>query len=337
MLINRKINLQLFADNITRIQDVIQPEIFTPYTIQRTMELSALIQSGIAVNNTEFDNLASGPNTIINMPFWDDLTGDPEVMDDTGETEPGKITSNNDVARKLAFVKSYGANALSAMLSGDDPMRAIADLFGAYWSRQYQQLLLSTLDGVFSATNMAEKVHDITALEGDKALISGRTFIDATQKMGDAKSLLTGVMIHSAVEAFLAKMDLIEYRPDSEGKIEIPYFLGKRVIVDDAMTFDTVTGAAESYLFGQGAIAWGNGSHPDIQQTEVVRKGLSLAGEDILVNRRLPLLHPRGVKWTETNVEKTFPSFTELEDGDNWSRVYEPKAVRIVKFRFKID
>lgn len=81
----------------------------------------------------------------------------------------------------------------------------------------------------------------------------------------------------------------------------------------------------------------GNGSHPDIQQTEVVRKGLSLAGEDILVNRRLPLLHPRGVKWTETNVAKAFPSFTELEDGDNWSRVYESKAVRIVKFMFKID
>lgn len=332
-----KMNLQLFADDITRIQDVIQPEVFTPYTIQRTMELSALIQSGIAENNKEFDDLASGPNTLINMPFWDDLTGEPEVMDDKGETEPGKITANKDVARKLAFVKSYGANALSAMLSGDDPMRAIADLFSAYWARQYQQMLLSTLDGVFSATNMAEKMHDITAQTGDKALISGRTFIDATQKMGDAKDLLTGVMMHSAVEAYLAKLQLIEYEETKDKSIRIPYFMNKRVIVDDAMTFDSVSGAAVAYLFGQGAIAWGNGSHKNILQTEVVRKGLSLAGEDILVNRRLPLLHPRGVKWTEANVEKTFPTFEELEDGKNWSRVYEPKAVRIVKFMFKID
>lgn len=323
--------------SITRIQDVIQPEIFTPYTIQRTMELSALIQCGIAENNQEFDKLAGGPNTLINMPFWDDLTGDPEVMEDTGETTPGKITANKDVARKLAWVKSYGANALSAMLSGDDPMKAIADLFGAYWGRQYQKMLLSTLDGVFAAANMADKVHDITGLTGGKELINGRTFIDATQRMGDAKDLLTGVMIHSAVEAYLAKNDLIKYKEDSTGKIRIPIFMGKRVIVDDAMTFDTVTGAAESYLFGQGAIAWGNGSHPDIQQTEVVRKGLSLAGEDILVNRRLSILHPRGVKWTEAEVAGTFPKFTELETGTNWSRVYEPKAVRIVKFQFKID
>lgn len=332
-----KINLQLFADNITRIQDVIQPEIFTPYTIQRTMELSALIQSGIAENNSEFDKLAGGPNTLINMPFWDDLTGDPEVMEDTGETIPGKIKANKDVARKMAWVKSYGANALSAMLSGDDPMKAIADLFGAYWSRQYQQMLLSTLDGVFASNSMKDKVHDITAKTGGAEFINGRTFIDATQKMGDAKDLLTGVMIHSAVEAYLAKNDLIEYKEESQGKIRVPYFMGKRVIVDDAMTFDTETGAAESYLFGQGAIAWGNGSHPDIQQTEVVRKGLSLAGEDILVNRRIAILHPRGVKWTETNVNGTFPTFTELETGANWNKVYDPKAIRIVKFMFKID
>ena len=321
--------------SITRIADVIQPEIFTPYTIQRTMELSALIQSGIAENNSQFDELASGPNTLVNMPFWDDLTGDPEVMDDTGETTPGQITANKDVARKLAWVKSYGANALSAMLSGSDPLKAIADLFSSYWNRQYQSMLLSILEGVFASAMMAEKVHDITTETGDAALISGRTFIDAVQRMGDAKDLLTGVMIHSATEAFLAKNDLIEYKEESNGKIRVPYFMGKRVIVDDSVAFDTVTGASEAYLFGSGAIAWGNGSHPDIQQTEVVRKGLSLAGEDILVNRRLSILHPRGVKWTEDSVAGTFPTFGELETGSNWERVYKPKAVRIVKFVFK--
>ena len=44
---------------ITKISDVIVPEIFNPYVISRTMELSALFQSGIVVNNAEFDRLAS--------------------------------------------------------------------------------------------------------------------------------------------------------------------------------------------------------------------------------------------------------------------------------------
>lgn len=324
---------------VTRIADIIQPEVFTPYTINRTMELSALIQSGIAENNQEFDELASGPNLIANMPFWNDLTGDAEVMDDEGETTPGNIGSDKDAARKLGFAKSFGANALASLLSGDDPMRAIADLFAAYWDRQYQQVLLSILDGIFAASNMSEKVHDITGKTGDAALISGRTFLDAVQLMGDAKDLLTGVMIHSATETYLAKNDLIEYKEESQGRVRVPYFMGKRVIVDDSIAFDTVTGASEAYLFGAGAIAWGNGKHEAIQETEIVRKGLSLAGEDIVVNRRISILHPRGVKWVEpvNGLEKKFPSLAELANGNHWNRVYEPKKIRIVKFMFKID
>lgn len=325
--------------DITRVIDVIQPEVFTPYTINRTMELSALIQSGIAENSSEFNSLASGPNLTANMPFWNDLTGDLEIMDDQGQTQPGNIGSDKDVARKLGFVKSYGANALSAVLSGDDPMRAIADLFAAYWNRRYQEVLLSILDGIFSAENMADKIYDITGKSGDAALIKGKSFLDANQLMGDAKDLLTGVMMHSATETSLAKNDLIDYREESQGKVRVPYFMNKRVVVDDSIAFDTVTGASEAYLFGSGAIAWGNGSHKDIKETEVVREGLSLAGEDILVNRRLSILHPRGIKWVEPTegLTKKFPNLTDLADGDNWHRVYEPKKIRIVKFMFKID
>ncbi|MFY9176742.1 MAG: hypothetical protein WAO47_09820 [Caldicoprobacterales bacterium] len=71
-------------------------------------------------------------------------------------------------------------------------------------------MLLSILDGVFASESMADKIHDIaTEADTDKQLISGRTFLDAVQRMGDAKSLLTGVMIHSATETYLAKNDLI--------------------------------------------------------------------------------------------------------------------------------
>ena len=321
----------------TKIADVVQPEVFTSYVVQRTMELSALVQSGIMQNTEEFDQLASGPNTIINMPYWNDLTGEPEVMDDNGETTPGNLTAGKDVARKQAWVKSFGANALAGHLAGDDPMRVIADLFASYWARQSQNILLSMLEGVFASSSMAGKVHNISAEQGDKALISGTTFIDAAQLMGDAKDLITGVMFHSAVEAYLAKQDLIDTEKPSQGSLRLQGFLGKNVIVDDGMPFDTATGVGVAYLFGEGAIALGNGSDPLIQQTEVVRKGLALAGEDILVNRRIWLMHPRGVKWTEENVAGTFPSLDELEDGDNWERVYEPKAIRIVKFVFKID
>lgn len=321
---------------ITRIADVIQPEVFNPYMVQRTLELSALIQSGIVQNTPEFDQLASGPNTLVNMPFWNDLTGDSEIMADDGALTPGKIGSDKDVARKHGRARAWGANGLSALLSGDDPMRAIADLVADYWQRDMQKVLLATLAGVFAAPSMVQNVHDISAETGDAALISGATFVDAAQKMGDAKERLTGVMMHSAVEAYLTKQDLIETIPESEGKPAIRTFLGKRVIVDDGMPFDTGTKVATAYLFGEGAIALGNGSHPRIIPTEIDRDSLASSGEDYLISRRIFILHPRGVKWTEAEVANTFPTNTEIATGTNWARVYEPKAIRIVKFTFKI-
>ena len=321
---------------ITRIADVIQPEVFNPYMVQRTLELSALLQSGIVENNAEFDQLTSGPNTLVNMPFWNDLTGDSEIMADDGALTPGKIGTDKDVARKHGRARAWGANGLSALLSGDDPMRAIADLVADYWQRDMQKVLLNTLAGVFAAASMAGNVHDISAGTGDTALIGGATFVDATQKMGDAKEKLTGVMMHSAVEAYLTKKDLIETVPESEGKPAVSTFLRKRVIVDDGMPFATDTKVATAYLFGAGAIALGNGSHPRIIPTEIDRDSLASSGEDYLITRRIFMLHPRGVKWTEDGVAATFPTNAEIATGTNWTRVYDPKAIRVVKFTFKI-
>ncbi|WP_433956988.1 major capsid protein [Cytobacillus horneckiae] len=319
----------------TRISDVIQPEVFTDYVINRTTELSALVQSGIVQNDAEFNSLASGPNTLVNMPFWNDLSGDSETIKDEGNLTPGKITSNKDVARKQGRARAWGANGLSALLSGDDPMGAIASLVSNYWIREDQKMLLATLEGIFKATNMASKTLDITGEAGTDALLDGDSFIDAGQKMGDAKSLLTGVMMHSAVEAYLAKRQLIEYVQEAGQTDRIPYFMNKRVIVDDAMPYDTTNNVSSMYLFGSGAIALGNGSHPNIISTEVDRNKMSSSGEDFLVNRRIQILHPRGIKWQEASVADDFPTNAELATGTNWTRVYDPKAVRIVKFNFK--
>lgn len=321
----------------TKIADVIQPEVFTDYVVQETMEKSALIQSGIAENTPEFDELASGPNTLIHMPFWNDLTGELEIMNDSGDTKPGKLTSGKDVARKLAFVKSFGANALAGHLAGDDPMRVIADRFADYWNRQYQNVLISILDGVFASESMASKVHDVTGEAGTGAILTSDTFLDAQQLMGDAKELLTGVMMHSEVENHLVKRDEIETVRDSEGNVVMKTYKGKQVIVDDSMAYDSVTKAGEMYLFGQGAIGWGNGSDPKILETEVYRDSKKLAGEDVLINRKLSILHPRGIKFTEASVAEDFPSLDELETGTNWEKVYDAKKIRIVKFLFKLE
>ncbi len=320
----------------TRIADVIVPEIFNPYVVQRTMELSALVQSGIVENTEEFDRLASLSARTANMPFWNDLTGADELLDDQNPLTPGKIQAAQDEAVILRRGRAWGANDLAANLAGSDPMGAIADLVAAYWARRMQAILISILNGVFSSPTMGGNILDISGVSGDDGTISASTFVDAAQKLGDAKEQLTGVLMHSATEASLAKQDLIVTERPSEGEVVIKTFMGKRVIVDDGCPVDIVNGFYTTYLFGPGAIALGNGNPVGFVPTETARNGL--AGEDFLITRKTAILHPRGVRWTpKVGVPAgVSPSNTELADGDNWTRVFENKAIRIVAFIHKL-
>lgn len=317
-----------------KISDVIVPEVFNPYVVQRTMELSAIFESGIAQRTQEFDRLASAAARTVQMPFWGDLSGDDEVLDDNNALTPGKIQAEKDEAVILRRGRAWGANDLAANLAGDDPMRVIGDLVAAYWARRYQAALIATLQGVFASPSMSALVHDISGETGDAAVISAKTAVDAAQRLGDAKTQLTAIIMHSATEAALAKQDLIEYVKPSTGSIDVPIFLGKRVIVDDGVPYDSSTGAYTTYLFGPGAVAYGEGNPVGFVPTETDRD--SLAGEDFLINRRTFILHPRGVRFTSASVAGVAPSNVELANGTNWERVYEPKAIRIVKFVHKI-
>ncbi len=312
----------------TRIADVIVPEVFNPYVIERTAELSALQQSGIIANNPELDRLASTGGRIINMPYWEDLGGEDEVLSDSTPLTPDKITASKDAAVLLLRGKAWSANDLAKALSGDDPMGAIGDLVAAYWARRRQATLISILKGVFDSPSMASNTHDISG-ETENNGFTAETFIDASYKLGDAESKLTAIAVHSSTYASLRKQNLIEFIKDSDNQ-QIPTYMGKRVIVDDGMPVED--DVFTTYIFGQGAIGLGNGGAP--VPTETDRD--SLQGDDILINRQHFILHPRGVKFTDAKVAGEAPTNAELATADNWTRVYEPKNVRIVAFKHKI-
>lgn len=314
----------------TKISNIIVPEVFNPYVIERTAQLSKLVKSGIIEPNAELDALAMAGGKLINMPYWKDLTGDDEVLSDSGALTVNNIASSKDVAALLMRGKAWGVNDLAKALSGDDPMGAIGDLVAEYWARMEQKTLLSVLKGIFGASSMSANVHDISSeLEG-AAKISGASFIVAKNKLGDNSDKLTAVMMHSDTFTALEQQNLIQYIPNSQGVVEFPSYMGKEVIVDDGCPVET--DVYTTYLFGKGAIGKGNGQAP--VPTETDRD--SLAGEDILINRHHFILHPRGVKFTNTSVAGDSPSNAELATQTNWERVYEPKNIRIVAFKHKI-
>ncbi len=323
----------------TLISDIIVPEVFNPYLVEKTAELSALVQSGIVVPDEELDELAIAGGKLINMPFFKDLSGKSSVLDDANPLVPQNIGTNKDVAALLMRGSAWGVNDLAKALSGADPMGEIAKLVAAFWSREEQKVLIATLNGMFAdniANDTGDLVLDVSIETGDTAtannLIGGETIIDAGTKLGDSAGKLTAMAMHSTPFSRLQKNNLIETVEESESKVKIPYFQGKRVLVDDSCPVEAATTSGNvytTYLFGQGAVGRGEGRAP--VPVETGRDVLS--GNDILVNRRHFLLHPRGIAFQNATVAGKSPSDEELALAANWSRVYEQKNIRIVQLK----
>jgi len=59
----------------TQLADIIVPAQFAGYVLQRTSEKSDLFQSGIVIRTPDYDERAGLGGNQVNMPHWNDLTG----------------------------------------------------------------------------------------------------------------------------------------------------------------------------------------------------------------------------------------------------------------------
>lgn len=318
--------------DITQIKDVITPEVFNAYMRQYSQNNSILIQSGVAVADPRVEAMITAGGKLVNMPFWNDLGGDDEVLSDSEELGTGKITAGRDVAAVLYRGRGWSVNELAAVFSGDDPMRAILDRIGAYWMRQEQKVLLSVLKGLFASGAPLASSHTLDITGAKKKAITAETVLDAKQLLGDAADKLKMIAMHSAVYTKLQKDDLIEFIKPSEGGEAIPTYLGYVVLRDDSVApaGDVYT----TYLLGSGAFGRNTGTPTELTTFETDRQ--AAAGNDRIFTRRALVMHPYGIKWTDTTVTGATPSNEELATAGNWEKVYEDKNIPIVAIKHKL-
>jgi hypothetical protein len=333
----------------TRLANVIVPEVFNPYVTQKALRLNRFWQSGILADMSALPevneqmmgtdpNLAGGGKTV-QMPFFNDLTGDAEVIDDTANLTVNNITSGQDTAVKLLRGKAFGASDLSGELAGMDPMLVIGDRVANYWATEGEKALFSILNGAMGTTkgagSMAANTLNISAASGAAAYFDAEAFIDATYKLGDRNGLLQGIAAHSATVASMKKQDLIDFIEPSAGGDPIPTYQGKRVIEDDSCPVAS-GGIYTTYIFGTGAV--GYAAAPPKVPSEVERNALIGGGQEYLVTRQKTMLHIRGIRWDPSSGDPAGPTPTnaELALAANWLRVYEAKHVRVVRFIHKL-
>lgn len=325
----------------TRLSDIIDVKVFRDLPQVDGPEKTAFFDAGIVTRNGLLDEIASGPGKIVELPFWNDLDGSVEVNYSTdnpaSSATPQKINQGSQIARK-AFVNQgwQAADLASELAMGGTAMEAIRVRTDRYFARQWQRRLIAACNGLLAdnvAANSGDMVVNVAAEATASQTASTRfnrdAFTEAAFTMGDAKSGLTAIAVHSAVHKQMVKNDDIVYIPDSQGQLTIPTYMGLRVIVDDGMTVTAGTTSGFKYtsvLFGAGAFGYGVGS-PEVP-VEVDRGAAAGDGGGIetLWVRNTWLLHPFGFQQTGTPAGVSFTN-TELQAATSWSRVLDRKLI----------
>lgn len=334
------------AAGVTQLADLIVPSVFSTYTQLMTKEKSNLIKSGALTSDPRLDADLAGAGLTFNQPFFKDLENDEENVsndDPNANSSPSKIGSGQEIQVRLSRNKSWSSMDLNKELIKQDPMDAIASRVAAYWTRRLQAAFVAVMKGMFAnnatATDAYHTQNDMTYDVKGASFVDGVTnftaenFIDATLTMGDSMEDLGMIMVHSVVYARMQKNNLIDFIPDSEGRVNIPTFLNRMVIVDDAMP--VTSGVYESWLFGAGAVALGMGSPGT--PTEVERKASAGngGGQEILHNRVEWALHPVGHAYVGTSPNggpSNAATTNNLANASSWRRVFtERKQIKIAR------
>jgi hypothetical protein len=355
------------AMTTTTIADVIVPAIFTPYTQQLTMEKTAIIQSGIAARDDFLDNLLAGGGLTFTVPSWQDIGDDAEnVSSDDPDTDstPNKTNTSGEVAVRLSRNSSWSTMRLATALAGADPMQSIASRVSDYWVRRLQRAFVAVANGVFATNDSSDAgatpggrglaaqygtQYDLTnSIAGTGSFGAGVTdfnaeaFIDTCTLLGDAAEDVTAVFMHSIVYSKAQKNNLIDFIPDAEGHINIPVFLGRRVIVDDGMpnpagdtanNAHTEAGLYHTWLVGPASFRLGVGT--PVVPTEVFRypsRGNG-AGSDVLFNRVEWAIHPVGHAWVGASPHyEGGPTNGQLSSAGAFVRVFpERKQIKLAR------
>lgn len=356
-------------NNITQVDDVIVPELFTGYVQNMTEQKSRLIQSGALARNALMDQFLAGGGLTFNVPSWLDLDDDADNVSTDNiadriaatianawpgsalDSVPNDTSAIAEIAVRLSRNNSWNSSDLAAALAGEDPMNSIASRVANYWVRRLQAAFIATWQGVSKdngVNDSGDYANDIVGASFVDGVtnFSAEAYLDAKVTMGDSMDDLSLVMVHSTVFNRMQKNNLIDFIPDARGETQIATFLGAEVIVDDAMPTGTsavrgdgtagVANVYETWLFGAGATQLGVGSAKVPTEVERQASAGNGGGSETLHSRVEWSIHPVGHAFTAASPANGGPSnaatVNNLNVATSWNRVYpERKQIKFAR------
>lgn len=294
-------------------------------------------ESGLLASNPIVAELAASNTSIVELPYWGrfDFTIEPNYSNDQYQdiAIPQKLGTNHMRARNCHLNEGWRSMDLVTDLTGQEPLKRVADRLDQYWRREAELRLVATLRGILNdniAANAGDMVHEALAADG----ITFEGIIDAQMTMGDAFGEITGYVMSSAAFATLIKAGMATMDRNPQSGIMERRVNGMPVIVNDQAL--TLNGKPVVALMGSGAFAYGMGEPrvPLAYEREEARG--NGGGVETLWTRRNMIVHPLGYDFTSASITGNGSEtvargagWTDLANAANWTRIADRKQVPI--------
>ena len=237
--------------------------------------------------------------------------------------------------------KAWGEYDFASDITGENFM-AEANEVNEYWDERRQEVVLAILEGIFGMNGgvngqfVDKHTYDITSETNGN--LSADALNRASQKaLGDKKSKLDVIFMHSAVSTNLEGLNLIDFLKytDAQGiqrDLTIGTFNGRLVIVDDDMPTTEVPESAEgandgytaytSYVFQKGFFEYENIGAT--KGSELARDPYDKGGKTDLITRVREMIVPMYISYKGTGTVS--PANTDFANGSNWELANNDKS-----------
>jgi len=252
------------AETLMSDLSTIIPSILQPMAQTKMAEYIDFMMHGV------MDRVTLPAGDYVNFPAFKELAGTADRMVDSGSYDINKIDVIKDVAAVCHRIKVFGANDLSAIVSGTDPMGAISSQIARYFAKVVQLSALSVLkgqiitSGALNSTNLYDVFVD-DATEGNQKPLTSSIAAKGLGKLGDELNSVSAWVMHGKVLADLLSAGYVSTYTQRNQAIEIGNmgevmsFMGRPIIVADSCTAVAGSAATKYYTYGlkKGALAYG--------------------------------------------------------------------------------
>lgn len=236
--------------SITKISDLISPEVVADIVTATIPEKSVFYSSGVLVKTGA--DISKG--SYVKMPAYNALTGDLQQLKEGAALTPKGVTTREQTLPVLKRGDSWGQTLLSQMHSGEDANAFVSSKLSDYFASQIDKTLAATISGALpsehkTATHSSE-------LEGPELIE------DAQNILGDRMDELSVVCMNSYTYAKLVRKQQVAFPvtndPSKVALSKYGLYLGKQIIVSDQLKSRTASSVSYDpvYLIAPGAVVF---------------------------------------------------------------------------------